>query len=149
MGQDILVFCLVCFVQSSSCLVVFAGEMEKSLMPGLTSTLTSALNSSPFPSPLGATNPPAGRYEGSILGIAALGPHAVRTAVWGNNGDGLPRIDLLVSKLYPGEREGKKGKSGLMKATQVGHSVTCAPYTKLHTYTSPARHISRFNEAHQ
>lgn len=88
-------------------------------IPGLMSTLTSALHSSPFPSPLGATNPPAGRYEGAILGLAALGPYAVRQTIWGTNGDGLQRIDVLAGKLYPGEKEAKRGRVGVMKAAMV------------------------------
>ncbi|EIW72312.1 hypothetical protein TREMEDRAFT_70674 [Tremella mesenterica DSM 1558] len=85
------------------------------LTPRLLSTLSQALQSDPFPSPLGANHPPAGRYEGALLGISALGSHAVRTCLWGEDVPrALQRLDDLASRLYP--TEGRKGKSGLMKA---------------------------------
>lgn len=85
------------------------------LVPRLLSTLKKALTSSPFPSPLGGDHPPAGRYEGAALGIGACGVHAVREALWGNNGDGLRTINDLLGLLYPGE--GRKNKVPLMRAT--------------------------------
>ena len=83
---------------------------------GLISTLSNALYSQPFPSPLGALNPPTGRYEGAVLGLGALGAQAIRSTLWGNGGDALGRIDDLVVTLYP---DGKRGKMGLVKATMV------------------------------
>lgn len=88
---------------------------------GLLHTLTQALESSPFPSPLGATNPPAGRYEGAVLAISALGPAAVRQAIW-QGGTGLERIDNLAGVLYLGE--GNKRRNGLIRA-----SLVCPPRT--------------------
>lgn len=85
------------------------------LIPRLLSTLTKALQAPPFPSPLGADHPPAGRYEGAVLGISALGPQSVRSTLWGARGEGLAVIDGLVVSLYPGD--GRKSKTGLMKAT--------------------------------
>lgn len=85
------------------------------LIPRLLSTLTKALQAPPFPSPLGADHPPAGRYEGAVLGISALGPQSVRSTLWGKRGEGLAVIDGLVVSLYPGD--GRKSKTGLMKAT--------------------------------
>ncbi|ORY35025.1 hypothetical protein BCR39DRAFT_516221 [Naematelia encephala] len=88
------------------------GSTYPGLLPRLTSTLTRTLESSPFPSPLGASTPPSGRYEGAILGLSALGPHAVRTAIWGTRGDPLRRLDDLAFRLYPGQRS----KPNLIKA---------------------------------
>lgn len=85
------------------------------LVPRLLSTLTKALQLPPFPSPLGADHPPAGRYEGAVLGISALGPQAVRSALWGERGERLGVVDGLVVSLYPGD--GRRSKTGLMKAT--------------------------------
>ncbi|KAK4685103.1 transcription initiation factor TFIID subunit 6, partial [Tremellales sp. Uapishka_1] len=98
-------------------LVVSYGGSYPGLIPRLESTLLKTLWSPPFPSPLGATNPPVGRYEGSILGLAALGPHVVRSAVFGQSGESVKRIDELASRLYG---ESKKGKNGIIKATVVG-----------------------------
>jgi transcription initiation factor TFIID subunit 6 len=98
---------------------------------GLLSTLTSALESSPFPSPLGATNPPAGRYEGAVLAISALGPAAVRQAIW-RNGKGLERINTLVDTLYLGE--GQKRRNSLVKASLVSNTtlgVLCTRSSRL------------------
>ena len=92
------------------------GIMLKSLQ-GLLSTLTKTLNSSPFPSPLGASNPPAGRYEGAILGLAALGGPAVLSGLWGTGTDELIKIDNLAGSLYPGE--GRRGRTAIMKACIV------------------------------
>lgn len=92
---------------------------------GLLSTFTRALHSSPFPSPLGAEFPPAGRYEGAVLGIGALGPHAVREALWGESGEKVSVIDNLAGVLYPGD--GRKGKTGLMKATFRALSTITRP----------------------
>lgn len=78
--------------------------------------MTQALESSPYPSPLGATNPPAGRYEGAVLAIGALGPAAVRQAIW-QDSKGLQRINTLVETLYLGE--GSKRRNGLIRATLV------------------------------
>lgn len=86
---------------------------------GLLSTVTGALESSPFPSPLGATNPPAGRYEGAVLAVAALGASAVRQVIW-QDGKGLQRINTLVETLYLGE--GSKRRNGLIRATLVSGS---------------------------
>lgn len=85
------------------------------LVPRLLSTFRKALTSSPFPSPLGSDYPPAGRYEGAVLGIGACGEHAVRDALWGNKGDGLVAINGLLGLLYPSE--GRKNKMPLMRAT--------------------------------
>lgn len=82
---------------------------------GLLSTFTRALHSAPFPSPLGAEFPPAGRFEGAVLGIGALGPNAVRDALWGTQGEKLDVIDNLVGVLYPGDT--RKGKTPLMKVS--------------------------------
>ncbi|KAL7424833.1 histone H4-like TAF Taf6, SAGA complex subunit [Cryptotrichosporon argae] len=90
------------------------GPAYPGLVPRLLSTLTRTLNLPPFPSPLGADTPPAGRYEGAVLGLAALGPHAVRQTLWGNGGDKLALVEGLVGSLYPGEA--RKHKTGLMKA---------------------------------
>ena len=83
---------------------------------GILHTLTQALESSPFPSPLGATNPPAGRYEGAVLAISAMGPAAVRQAIW-KDGQGLERINTLAGTLYLGE--GSKRRNNLIRATLV------------------------------
>lgn len=93
------------------------------------STLTRALHSAPFPSPLGAENPPAGRYEGAVLGLASLGPHAIKTSLWGNGGSALSTVDQLVGTLYPGISASGKGlgKTGLMKATFRALSLLTHP----------------------
>ncbi|AAW43418.1 hypothetical protein CNBE0210 [Cryptococcus deneoformans B-3501A] len=84
------------------------------LIPRLVSTLTKALHSPPFPSPLGAANPPTGRYEGAILGLGGLGPQAVRVGIWGEKGEGVKRIDELAGRLYS---EAGKRKNPLVRAT--------------------------------
>ncbi|CAD6567611.1 MAG: hypothetical protein TREMPRED_003748 [Tremellales sp. Tagirdzhanova-0007] len=90
------------------------GPSYPGLLPRLVSTLTRTFQSSPFPSPLGAAHPPAGRYEGAALGLAALGAPAVLSGLWGNGGEQMVRIDDLAGRLYPGE--GKRSRTGLMKA---------------------------------
>jgi transcription initiation factor TFIID subunit 6 len=95
------------------------------LVPRLLSTLKKALTASPFPSPLGADYPPAGRYEGAVLGIGACGVHAVREALWGNNGDGLRPINDLIGLLYPGD--GRKNKAPLVRATMKALSQLTTP----------------------
>ncbi|RSH93625.1 hypothetical protein EHS25_006271 [Saitozyma podzolica] len=89
------------------------GSQYAGLVPRLVSTLNSALHSQPFPSPLGASTPPSGRYEGAVLGLAALGPQAVRSSIWGKSGDGLRWVDDLVGRMYP---DAKPGRTGLMRA---------------------------------
>lgn len=91
------------------------------LVPRLVSTLTQALKSPPVPPPGGQVGLPVGRYEGAVLGLGALGPPSVRAAVWGHAGDGLQAIEALAMKLYPDE--GKRAKSGLIKATNRALSV--------------------------
>lgn len=86
------------------------------LIPRLVMTLTRALHSPPFPSPLGAANPPTGRYEGAILGLGGLGPQAVREGIWGEKGEGVRRIDELAGRLYS---EAGKRKNPLVRATIV------------------------------
>ncbi|KIR34420.1 transcription initiation factor TFIID subunit 6 [Cryptococcus deuterogattii MMRL2647] len=84
------------------------------LIPRLAMTLTKALHSPPFPSPLGAANPPTGRYEGAILGLGGLGPQVVREGIWGEKGEGVRRIDELAGRLYS---EAGKRKNPLVRAT--------------------------------
>lgn len=95
------------------------------LVPRLVSTFKKALASPPYPSPLGSDHPPAGRYEGAVLGIGACGEHAVRDALWGDRGAGLAAIDTLLSSIYPGE--GRKNKTGLMRATMRSLSLITRP----------------------
>ncbi|WVQ79482.1 hypothetical protein IAT38_001581 [Cryptococcus sp. DSM 104549] len=76
------------------------GKSYPGLVPRLVSTLTKALLSPPFPSPLGASNPPTGRYEGAVLALTVLGPQAVHSGIWGHAGEGLARIDDLAGRLY-------------------------------------------------
>ncbi|WVQ96401.1 hypothetical protein IAU59_003506 [Kwoniella sp. CBS 9459] len=76
------------------------GKTYAGLLPRLVSTLTKALHSPPFPSPLGASNPPAGRYEGALLALSCLGTQTIRSTVWGRGGDGIRRIDDLAGTLY-------------------------------------------------
>lgn len=92
------------------------GSQYAGLVPRLVSTLNSALHSQPFPSPLGASTPPSGRYEGAVLGLAALGNQAVRSSIWGKSGDGLRWVDDLVGRMYP---DAKPGRTGLMRAALV------------------------------
>ena len=57
-----------------------------------------------------------------MLGLAALGAPAVRSGLWGKGGEELVRINNLAGRLYLGE--GKRGRSGLMKACMVSkHSL--------------------------
>lgn len=86
------------------------------LIPRLVSTFTKALHSPPFPSPLGAANPPTGRYEGAILALGGLGPQAVKVGIWGERGEGVRRIDELAGRLY---NEAGKRKNPLVRATIV------------------------------
>lgn len=60
--------------------------------------------------------PPAGRYEGAVLALAALGSSAVRSVIWGKAGDGIRQVDELCGTLYP---EQKKGKLPLLRALVV------------------------------
>ena len=75
------------------------------------------LKSEPFPSPLGGQYPPAGRYEGAVLGLGELGPGIVRAHLFGSKGDNMLRIDGLCTSLYPGVKD--KKAVGLMKAAIV------------------------------
>ncbi|BEI92919.1 uncharacterized protein CcaverHIS019_0505470 [Cutaneotrichosporon cavernicola] len=113
------------------------------LVPRLLSTLKKALTASPFPSPLGAEHPPAGRYEGAVLGIGACGVHAVREAVWGTNGDGLGAINDLIGLLYPGE--GRKNKAPLVRATMKALLLLTVP--KPEGVTAPAPDAAAVAEA--
>ena len=92
---------------------------------GLASTLNKTFNMSPFPSPLGASHPPAGRYEGSILGLAALGAPSVRSSLFADP-TVLLRIDDLSSRLYPGQ-EGRKTRPPLIRATITALSTLAGP----------------------
>jgi hypothetical protein len=106
------------------------GSQYAGLVPRLVSTLNSALHSQPFPSPLGASTPPSGRYEGAVLGLAALGPQAVRSSIWGKSGDGLRWVDDLVGRMYP---DAKPGRTGLMRAALVrvaSIALTIAPLSR-------------------
>lgn len=96
------------------------GRNHEGLIPRITTTLIRALESPPFPSPLGSTMPPIGRYEGAVLGLSALGPHAVRKGLWGNRGDAALSLGTLIGSLG-GNTEGGKGKGvkNLTKATVV------------------------------
>lgn len=69
----------------------------------------------PFPSPL--DTPPAGRYEGAVLGLAACGHLGVRDTLWGSRGERLALIDTLVGQLYPSTSDSRKSKTGLVRAT--------------------------------
>ncbi|WVR08314.1 hypothetical protein IAU60_005367 [Kwoniella sp. DSM 27419] len=89
------------------------GKSYPGLTPRLVSTLTKALQSPPFPSPLGAANPPAGRYEGALLGLSALGPQASKAGIWGHAGEGLVMIDDLAGRLY---NDAGRKKNPLIKA---------------------------------
>ncbi|ODN79066.1 transcription initiation factor TFIID subunit 6 [Cryptococcus wingfieldii CBS 7118] len=92
------------------------GKSYPGLLPRLVSTLIKALKSPPFPSPLGASQAPTGRYEGAVMGLAVLGKEAVREGIWGEGGEGLVRIDNIVTSCYPASESGKK-KNPLMKST--------------------------------
>lgn len=94
------------------------------------------MQSSPFPSPLGADFPPAGRYEGAVLGIGALGVNTVRQALWGEKGEKLDVINNLVGVLYPGDN--RKGKTGLMKATFGALSLLVNPKPNDWTPVAPS-----------
>ncbi|WWC65573.1 uncharacterized protein I303_108191 [Kwoniella dejecticola CBS 10117] len=89
------------------------GKSYPGLIPRLVSTLSKALRSPPFPSPLGAANPPSGRYEGCLLALSCLGAQAVRSVVWGKAGEGVRVIDDLAGSLYTDS--GKK-KNPLIRA---------------------------------
>ncbi|KAL1407644.1 histone H4-like TAF Taf6, SAGA complex subunit [Vanrija albida] len=117
-------------------LVTLYGKSYPGLVPRLLSTFTRALQSSPFPSPLGAEFPPAGRYEGAVLGIGALGANTVRQALWGVKGEKLDVINNLVGVLYPGDN--RKGKTGLMKATFGGLSLLVNPKPADSTPVAPS-----------
>lgn len=104
------------------------------LIPRLVMTLTKALHSPPFPSPLGAANPPTGRYEGAILGLGGLGPQAVREGIWGEKGEGVRRIDELAGRLYS---EAGKRKNPLVRATIVS-LISLFPFSlTLHSHLNP------------
>ncbi|WWD20037.1 hypothetical protein CI109_104510 [Kwoniella shandongensis] len=102
------------------------GRSYPGLIPRLVSTLTKALQSPPFSSPLGAANPPAGRYEGAVLGLAALGTQAVKSGVWGKAGEGVSRIDDLAGRLYT---DAGRRKNPLVRATikALGPLITPKP----------------------
>nr|ODN91282.1 transcription initiation factor TFIID subunit 6 [Cryptococcus depauperatus CBS 7841] len=89
------------------------GKSYPGLVPRLVSTLTKALQSAPFPSPLGASTPPTGRYEGAIFGLSVLGPQAVRIGIWGTAGSNIIKIDELASHLYS---DSGKRKNPLIRA---------------------------------
>jgi hypothetical protein len=55
-----------------------------------------------------------------VLAIAALGPSAVKQAIW-QESKGLQRINTLVETLYLGE--GSKRRNGLIRATLVSNST--------------------------
>jgi transcription initiation factor TFIID subunit 6 len=61
----------------------------------------SAFKTSPFPSPLGATSPPSGRYEGALLGLSALGPVTVRKALFQPPSDNSPTPLQWISTHSP------------------------------------------------
>lgn len=100
------------------------GPSYANLVPRITSTLAGALKSQPFPSPLGPSMPPAGRYEGAVLALAALGSSAVRSVIWGKAGDGIRQVDELCGTLYP---EQKKGKLPLLRALVKALSTLAQP----------------------
>ncbi|KAI9631731.1 uncharacterized protein MKK02DRAFT_21530 [Dioszegia hungarica] len=87
------------------------------LIPRLVSTLKSALDSSP--SHTGSLAHPAGRYEGAVLGLTALGASVVRETIWAPAGNGLKKIDGLCGALYPEAVAGKGKGRGLVKATEA------------------------------
>ncbi|WWC73412.1 uncharacterized protein I206_107379 [Kwoniella pini CBS 10737] len=89
------------------------GKSYPGLIPRLVSTLSKTLHSPPFPSPLGAANPPSGRYEGTLLALSCLGAPAVRSVVWGKAGESVRFIDDLAGSLYTDS--GKK-KNPLIRA---------------------------------
>ena len=119
-----------------------SSQTDRDMTQGLTSTLTKSLNSSPFPSPLGAAHPPAGRYEGSLLGLAAIGSHAVKSAMWGADGTPILRVDDLSVRLYPGS-ETKKAKTGLTKAFVKAAGVMVGPKPETFSGTADMDQIGR------
>ncbi|KAK6909003.1 hypothetical protein I203_103013 [Kwoniella mangroviensis CBS 8507] len=102
------------------------GKSYPGLIPRLVSTLSKSLNSPPFPSPLGASNPPSGRYEGSLLALSCLGKQAVRSTVWGKAGENISRIDDLAGRLYTDGGSGKK-RNPLIRALIKCLSVIINP----------------------
>ncbi|WWC93104.1 uncharacterized protein L201_008070 [Kwoniella dendrophila CBS 6074] len=100
------------------------GKSYPGLIPRLVSTLNKALNSPPFPSPLGASNPPSGRYEGALLALSSLGQQAVKTTVWGKAGENIIRIDDLAGRLYS---DSSKKKNPLIRALIKCLSVIITP----------------------
>ncbi|WVW86592.1 hypothetical protein I302_108642 [Kwoniella bestiolae CBS 10118] len=101
------------------------GRSYPGLVPRLISTLSKSLNSPPFPSPLGASNPPSGRYEGSLLALSCLGKQAVKSTVWGKAGENISRIDDLAGRLYT-DGGGKK-RNPLIRALIKCLSVIINP----------------------
>lgn len=96
-------------------LVSLYGKNYPGLVPRLVSTLSKALHMPTSPSPV--DTPPAGRYEGAVLGLAACGHLSVRETLWGERGEQLAHIDGLIGSLYPTTSDNKKSKTGLVRAT--------------------------------
>ena len=80
------------------------------------------LDLSVYPSPMGIGTPPAGRYEGCILGIGALGPMPIRRCLF-TDPSVLLRIDSLCDSLYTGPESKKFGKQSLARATSKALGV--------------------------
>lgn len=47
-----------------------------------------------------------GRYEGAILGLAALGPNTVRATLFKPDGEAFRRVNQLAGELYTGKNRG-------------------------------------------
>lgn len=92
------------------------------LRPRLLRVFEDSLYSDPFPSPLGPTRAPAGRYEGALLGIAAVGTQGVRKVLFSPGSDlehsdtglgrGMDRVEALFPILYPSAARETGGPSG-------------------------------------
>lgn len=81
---------------------------ESLLISGITSTLTKTLYSPPIPVASGPSTAitPAGRYEGAILGLGALGPNTVSSTLLNPDGVTSQRVDSLAGELYTGKNRG-------------------------------------------
>jgi len=77
-------------------------QSRQALTPGITSTLSKTLfsPSGPVHTPHGTTSP-AGRYEGAILGLTALGPATIRQTLF--QPEYIARVNQIAGEVYTGK----------------------------------------------